>query len=213
LNQIKFLAFWIILKKPVFFEHSSNIKGKKMQAEKAVILFKPHISNQQKKHALKIILENNFELVEVFAPSIVSQEFLDEFYEEHIGKPYFKRLCDYMSTGALQACVISSNGSTIENFRKLMGSAVEPAPGTLRAMFAKSTTENGFHCSDSITAFKREYTLVSKTFDRTTWEKSLSCCFCNQPAETGIIKPMCYSCCFLFTTIVNDVGVKLQKKK
>ncbi len=79
------------------------------------------------------------------------------FYAEHDGKPFFEELVGFMSSGPMCAIALEADG-VIEKNRDLMG-ATNPekaAPGTLRALYAKSMTENAVHGSDSPTSAARE---------------------------------------------------------
>ena len=60
-------------------------------------------------------------------------ELLAEHYAEHVGKPFYEPLVDFMSSGPVVAVVAEGN-RVIEGFRSLAG-ATEPtaaAPGTIR---------------------------------------------------------------------------------
>ena len=79
------------------------------------------------------------------------------FYAEHRGKPFFPELVGFMSSGPMCALVLEGENA-IEKNREIMG-ATNPekaAPGTLRALYAASMTENAVHGSDSETSAKRE---------------------------------------------------------
>ena len=79
------------------------------------------------------------------------------FYAEHQGKPFFPELVGFMSSGPMCALVLEGENA-IEKNREIMG-ATNPekaAPGTLRALYAASMTENAVHGSDSETSAKRE---------------------------------------------------------
>ena len=72
------------------------------------------------------------------------------FYEVHKERPFYKDLVKYMSSGPIVAAILEKDNA-IEDFRKLIG-ATDPAkaaPGTIRAMFAKSIDANAIHGSDS----------------------------------------------------------------
>ncbi|MBE3591870.1 MAG: nucleoside-diphosphate kinase [Thermoanaerobacter sp.] len=85
---------------------------------------------------------------------------LEKHYEEHKGKPYYKPLIQYMSSGPVFAMVLEGENA-VKIVRLLNGATkVEEAlPGTIRGDFASSTTFNIIHGSDSIEAAKREIAL------------------------------------------------------
>ena len=93
----------------------------------------------------------------VITPSI---ELLEKHYEEHKGKPFFKPLIEYMSSGPVFAMVLEGENA-VKLVRMINGATkVEDAlPGTIRGDFASSTTYNVVHGSDSVESAKREIAL------------------------------------------------------
>lgn len=72
------------------------------------------------------------------------------FYEVHKERPFYKDLVNYMSSGPIVAAILEKDNA-VEDFRTLIG-ATDPAkaaPGTIRALFAKSIEANAVHGSDS----------------------------------------------------------------
>lgn len=81
----------------------------------------------------------------------------EAFYAEHKGKPFFEGLVAFMTSGPMCALVLEGQGAIDKN-RDIMG-ATNPekaAPGTLRALYAASMTENAVHGSDSPASAARE---------------------------------------------------------
>ncbi len=81
----------------------------------------------------------------------------EAFYAEHQGKPFFAGLVAFMTRGPIVAMVLEGEAA-IERNREIMG-ATDPSkaePGTLRALFARSMTENAVHGSDSVASATRE---------------------------------------------------------
>lgn len=93
----------------------------------------------------------------VITPTI---ELLEKHYEEHKGKPYYKPLIQYMSSGPVFAMVLEGENA-VKIVRLLNGATKveEASPGTIRGDFASSTTFNIIHGSDSIESAKREIAL------------------------------------------------------
>lgn len=79
------------------------------------------------------------------------------FYAEHDGKPFFKDLVDYMTSGPVVVQVLEGENAIAEN-RRLMGATnpQEAEPGTIRADFAESLEANAVHGSDSPASAARE---------------------------------------------------------
>jgi nucleoside-diphosphate kinase len=79
------------------------------------------------------------------------------FYEEHLGKPFYDSLVDYMSGGQCVAAVLELSGA-VPALRRLVG-ATNPAnaePGTIRAELGRSIQENAVHATDSDAKVGRE---------------------------------------------------------
>lgn len=83
-----------------------------------------------------------------------------EHYREHISKPFFSELVEYITSAPVFAMVLEGD-KAISLVRLLNGATkVEDAqPGTIRGDFATSTAQNLVHGSDSIESAKREIAL------------------------------------------------------
>ena len=86
---------------------------------------------------------------------------LEKHYEEHIGKPFYEPLVEFMMSGPIVAIVASGN-RVIEGFRSLAG-VTDPtvaAPGTIRGDLARDqgtkVVQNIVHGSDSPESAARE---------------------------------------------------------
>jgi len=95
---------------------------------------------------------------------IPTRELLAEHYAEHVGKPFFDGLVDFMSSGPVTAALIEGQGC-IAGFRSLAG-ATDPtaaAPGSIRGDLGRDwgrpTMENIVHGSDSPESAEREIAL------------------------------------------------------
>ena len=79
-----------------------------------------------------------------------TQELARKHYEEHVNKPFYPALEEFILSGPVVAMVIEGE-DVIELTRTMMGKTrhTEAAPGTIRGDFAFSTTENLIHGSDS----------------------------------------------------------------
>lgn len=81
-------------------------------------------------------------------------------YGEHVDKPFFKDLVDFISGGPLVAAVIEGN-EAIAAWRTMMGATnpVNAAMGTIRGDLATETQFNVSHGSDSPESAAREIAL------------------------------------------------------
>ena len=86
---------------------------------------------------------------------------LEKHYAEHVGKPFYEPLVEFMMSGPIVAIVASGN-RVIEGFRSLAG-VTDPtvaAPGTIRGDLARDqgtkVVQNIVHGSDSPESAERE---------------------------------------------------------
>lgn len=93
-----------------------------------------------------------------------SKEILQKHYEEHVGKPFYEPLIEFMSSGDVVAIKLEGN-RVIEGFRSLAG-ATDPtvaAPGTIRGDLGRDwglkVQQNLVHGSDSEESADRELAL------------------------------------------------------
>lgn len=93
----------------------------------------------------------------------VSKELAEKHYAEHVGKPFYARLIEYITSGPVIAMVLQGD-NTVVGVRKLMGSTrpTDAEVGTLRADFAQTMEFNVVHGSDSVESAKREIDLYFK---------------------------------------------------
>ena len=84
----------------------------------------------------------------------------DEHYAEHLEKPFYPPLKEFMTGGPLVAMVVSGD-QAVEVVRALTGATDgrKAAPGTVRGDLSLSNRENLVHASDSPDSAKREIAL------------------------------------------------------
>lgn len=89
---------------------------------------------------------------------------LEKHYAEHVGKPFYEPLVEFMLSGPIVALIAEGN-RVIDGFRSLAG-ATDPtvaAPGTIRGDLARDqgtkVVQNIVHGSDSIESAEREISL------------------------------------------------------
>jgi len=79
------------------------------------------------------------------------------FYAEHMGKPFYDDLIEFMTSGPVFIQVLEGEDAISKN-RELMGNT-DPSkadPGTIRADFAQTIDANAVHGSDSEISAERE---------------------------------------------------------
>ena len=87
----------------------------------------------------------------------ISKEEASEFYKVHQAKPFYDKLCSYLSSGPIVVMVLEGENAINKN-RQLMG-ATDPLKsdeGTLRKMYGISIDKNSVHGSDSLENSKIE---------------------------------------------------------
>jgi nucleoside-diphosphate kinase len=84
----------------------------------------------------------------------------DQHYAEHVEKPFYPPLKEFMTGGPLVAMVLSGD-QAIDVVRALTGATDgrKAGPGTIRGDFSLSNRENLVHASDSPDSAKREIAL------------------------------------------------------
>jgi nucleoside-diphosphate kinase len=84
----------------------------------------------------------------------------DLHYAEHVEKPFYLPLKEFMTGGPLVAAILSGD-EAIEVVRSLVGATDgrKAAAGTIRGDFSLSNRENLVHASDSPESAKRELAL------------------------------------------------------
>ena len=100
------------------------------------------------KNNLKIIKEKKIQ---------VSKDEAAEFYKVHQTKPFYERLCNYLSSGPIIVMVLEGDNAIKEN-RRIMG-ATDPKSaddGTIRKKYGISIDKNSVHGSDSLENAKKE---------------------------------------------------------
>lgn len=87
----------------------------------------------------------------------LTQEQAEGFYAEHLGRPFYEPLVDFMTSGPVMVQVLEGENAVLKN-REIMG-ATNPddaQPGTIRADFATNMRENAVHGSDAVASAARE---------------------------------------------------------
>lgn len=84
----------------------------------------------------------------------------DAHYAEHVDKPFYPALREFIIGGPLLAMALVGDGA-INVVRTMIGATdgQKAAPGTIRGDFGLSVSENLVHASDSPEAAKREIAL------------------------------------------------------
>lgn len=98
--------------------------------------------------------------IEALVLRTMDADLADRHYADHVGKPFYPPLKEFMTSGALVAAILSGD-EAIEVVRGLVGSTDgrRAAAGTIRGDLSLSNRENLVHASDSPESAEREIAL------------------------------------------------------
>ena len=132
-----------------------------MSTEKTLILVKPDGVRRGLVGEVISRVESKGYVIEELRMLQADSALLEKHYAEHIGKPFYEPLVEFMMSGPIVAIVASGN-RVIEGFRSLAG-VTDPtvaAPGTIRGDLARDqgtkVMQNLVHGSDSPESAARE---------------------------------------------------------
>ena len=87
----------------------------------------------------------------------VTEQQAAEHYVEHVGKPFYPELVEFITSGPVVAMAIEGLGA-VATVRSMMGATnpLDSAPGTIRGDFALDLGQNVVHGSDAPGSAARE---------------------------------------------------------
>ena len=90
----------------------------------------------------------------------MDKEVAERHYALHKGKPFFKGLVEFITSGPIVAAVVEEEG-VVEIVRRLIGETdpLKASPGTIRGDFGLDIQQNLIHGSDSEETAKEEIKL------------------------------------------------------
>ncbi len=132
-----------------------------MSIEKTLILVKPDGVRRGLVGEVISRIETKGYAIDALRMLQADAALLEKHYAEHVGKPFYEPLVEFMMSGPIVAIVASGN-RVIEGFRSLAG-VTDPtvaAPGTIRGDLARDqgtkVMQNLVHGSDSPESAARE---------------------------------------------------------
>lgn len=129
--------------------------------ERSLVIIKPDaVERNLIGEILKIYESNNLKVCD-FKMLTATKNLAEKHYSEHYGKPYFNDLISYLTRSPIVVIVLEGE-NVISKVRELNGATKNPAKGTIRNLFALSTTENSVHASDSVDSANREISIWFK---------------------------------------------------
>ena len=131
--------------------------------EKTLSIIKPDAVERNLTEDIKEkFLNNNLKIIKSKKIQVNKDE-ASEFYKVHQSKPFYDRLCSYLSSGPIVVMILEGVNAIEEN-RRLMG-ATDPKnaeEGTLRKLYGLSIDKNSVHGSDSKENAKKEINFFFK---------------------------------------------------
>jgi len=119
--------------------------------EQTLSIIKPDAVERNLENEIKSFFQKNNIKILKSKKVKISKEEASEFYKIHQAKPFYDKLCNYLSSGPIVAMILEGEDVVSKN-RQLMG-ATDPAKaeeGTLRKMYGISIDKNSVHGSDSV---------------------------------------------------------------
>jgi nucleoside-diphosphate kinase len=128
--------------------------------ERTLFIVKPDaVDRNLTGRILAHVEERGFKLVEARFTRLTREQ-CQQFYAEHVGKPFFGGLVDFMTSGPVMLTCLERDGA-VAYLREVIG-ATDPAQadeGTIRKLYAESKGRNSVHASDSLASADREVKL------------------------------------------------------
>ena len=125
--------------------------------EQTLSIVKPDAVERSLENKIKFFFrEKNLKILKSKKVHITKEE-AAEFYKVHQTKPFYKNLCNYLSSGPIVVMVLEGEGAVFKN-RQIMGATdpLKAEEGTLRKMYGLSIDKNSVHGSDSAESAKTE---------------------------------------------------------
>ncbi|MFM8289569.1 MAG: nucleoside-diphosphate kinase [Planctomycetaceae bacterium] len=125
--------------------------------ERSLILFKPDAVQRRLCGALLSRLETKGLKIVGLKMLQVTKELSAKHYAEHVTKPFYPLLEQFITSGPVVAVVVEGPGA-VAVVRTMMGptNGQQAAPGTIRGDYGVSRQMNLMHGSDSVEAAQRE---------------------------------------------------------
>jgi nucleoside-diphosphate kinase len=129
-------------------------------SERSLVLIKPDAVRRGLLGDILARFEHKGLVIEALVLRTMDAELADQHYAEHVDKPFYPPLKQFMTGGPLVAMVLSGD-QVIDVVRALVGATDgrRAAPGTIRGDLSLSNRENLVHASDSGESAKRELAL------------------------------------------------------
>ncbi len=145
-----------------------------MALEKSLILLKPDAVQRRLCGEIITRLENKGLKLIAMKMLQVTKELAAQHYEEHVEKPFYPLLEEFITSGPVIAIVVEGP-EAVGVVRGMMGktNGRESAPGTIRGDFGLSRQVNLIHGSDGLEAAQREIGIYFQPEEVLSYKSSL----------------------------------------
>ena len=128
-----------------------------MTTERTLILVKPDGVRRRLIGEVVSRIERKGLTISQLELRTISRDTAEEHYAEHVERPFFGELVEFITGGPLVAMIVEGPDA-VKSMRGLMGATnpVEATPGSIRGDFATVIGENIVHGSDSPENGERE---------------------------------------------------------
>jgi nucleoside-diphosphate kinase len=129
-------------------------------AERTLVLIKPDAVRRGLVGEVLARFERKGLAIDAMVLRAMDADLADRHYAEHLEKPFYPPLKEFMTGGPLVAAILSGD-TAVEVVRTLVGATDgrKAAAGTIRGDLSLSNRENLVHASDSVDSAKREIAL------------------------------------------------------
>lgn len=145
-----------------------------MSTERTLVLVKPdgvqrglvgQVLNRLERRGLKLIGLKLMQMDETLA---------NLHYAEHVEKPFFPGLRDFITSGPLVAAAFEGENA-VQLVRNTMGATnpLDATPGSIRADFGVDLGRNVIHGSDSAESGERELALFFEPTELVSWNRDV----------------------------------------
>jgi nucleoside-diphosphate kinase len=128
--------------------------------ERTLFIVKPDaVQRNLMGRILAHVEEKGFRIVEARRARLTREQ-CQEFYAEHLGKPFFNDLVEFMTSGPVMLTCLERENA-VATLREVIGATdpAQAAEGTIRKLYAESKGRNSVHASDSPASAEREVKL------------------------------------------------------
>ena len=137
-----------------------------MPTERTLSIIKPDATRRNLTGRINAVFEEAGLRIVAQKRIRLTRDDAERFYEVHKERPFYRSLCDFMTSAPVVVQVLEGENAVQRN-RDIMG-ATDPAKaaeGTIRKLFAESIEANSVHGSDSVENARAEIAFFFSTME------------------------------------------------